>query len=43
LTRTSGTLHEDLRTFTIKPRSVLFRMINISDRSCRENPNTISC
>jgi len=36
-------LHEDRRTFTIKPRSILFRMIYLSDKSCRENRNTILC
>ena len=35
-----GTLHENQYTFFIKPHSVLLRMRNISDRSCRENKIT---
>jgi hypothetical protein len=35
-----GTLHENVSTFMIICRSVLLRMRNLSDRSCRENPNT---
>ena len=40
LSRITGTLHEKLRTFIITPRSVLLRMYNVSDKSCRENRNT---
>jgi hypothetical protein len=36
----NGTLHEDLCTFMIVSRSILLRMKNISDKSCRENQNT---
>jgi hypothetical protein len=36
----TGTLHEDLCTFIIILRSVLFRMINVLDKNCRENQNT---
>jgi hypothetical protein len=35
-----GTLREDLSTFLIASRSVLLRMRNVSDKSCRENQNT---
>ena len=35
-----GTLHEDQYTFLIISRSVLLRMRNVSDKSCRENQNT---
>jgi hypothetical protein len=38
-TRIMGTLHEDLYTFVISC-SVLLRMRNVSDESCRENQNT---
>jgi hypothetical protein len=38
----AAALHEDLGTFVTIWRSVL-RMINISDKSCRENQNTILC
>ena len=34
-----GTSHEDQYTFFIS-RSLLLRMKNISDKSCRENQNT---
>jgi hypothetical protein len=34
------TLHEDQYTFLIISRSVLLRMRNVSDKSCRENQNT---
>jgi len=40
LTATTRTLHEDQHTFLIISRSVLFRMRNVSDKSCRENQNT---
>ena len=40
LTRITGILHEDLYTFMIKHRSILLRMRNVSDKSCRENLNT---
>ena len=36
----TGTLDEHLRTFLIISRSVLLRMRNVSDKSCRENQNT---
>ena len=36
----TGTLHEDQYTFLIISRSVLLRMRNVSDKSCRENRNT---
>jgi len=35
-----GTLHEDQYTFSIILRSVLLRIKNISDLSCRETRNT---
>jgi hypothetical protein len=38
----TGTLHEDLCTFTIISRSVLVKIRNASDKSCRENQNTHS-
>jgi len=34
------TLHVDLSTFVTVSRSVLLRMINVSDKSCRENQST---
>jgi hypothetical protein len=40
LKRKTGTSHKDLCTFMTLSRSVLFRMKNISDESCRENQNT---
>jgi hypothetical protein len=40
LTRIIGTLHADRYTFLIISRSVLLRMRNVSDKSCRENQNT---
>ena len=36
----TGTLHEDLSTFMIMPRSILLRIRNISDKRCRENRST---
>jgi hypothetical protein len=36
----TGTLHEYLIIFTIISPSVLLRMRNVSDKSCRENQNT---
>ena len=36
----TGTLHEDLRTYVTVPRRVLLRMMNISDKVCRENQST---
>jgi len=36
----TGTLHEDQHTFLILSRSVLPRMRNVSDKSCRENKKT---
>jgi hypothetical protein len=40
LTSITGTLHEDQCTCVIISRSVLLRMRNVSDKSCRENRNT---
>jgi len=40
LTIITGTLHEDQYTFLITSHSVLLRMRNVSDKSCRENQNT---
>jgi hypothetical protein len=40
MTRITDALHEDKHTFSITPRSFLFRMKNISDKSCSENRNT---
>ena len=36
----TGTLHKDRRTFLIISCSVLLRVRNVSDKSCRENQNT---
>jgi hypothetical protein len=36
----SGTLHADRHTFMIISRSILLRLRNVSDKSCRENQNT---
>jgi hypothetical protein len=33
-------LHEDQYTFSVISRSVLLRMKNVSDKSCRETRNT---
>jgi hypothetical protein len=38
--RITGTLHEEQYKLLIISRSVLLRMGNISDKSCRENQNT---
>jgi len=35
-----GTLHEDRYTFLVTFRSLLLRMRNGSDKSCREHKNT---
>jgi len=35
-----GTLHEDRYTFLIISRSVLLRVQNVSDKSCRKTQNT---
>jgi hypothetical protein len=40
LIRTTGTLHENLRTFLIISRSFPRNMRNVSDKSCGENQNT---
>jgi hypothetical protein len=40
LTRITGTWHEDKYTFLIISCSVLFRIKNISDETCRENQST---
>jgi len=37
----TGTLHEDLWTIMIIFRSVLLKMRNGADKSCRENQNTL--
>jgi len=42
LTRITSTLHEELRTFTIVPRSVLLRIGKISEKNCTENQNTFN-
>jgi hypothetical protein len=39
-TRIRGTLREDLSKFMKASRSVLLRMRNVSDESCRESQNT---
>jgi hypothetical protein len=36
----TGTLHEAQYTFVIMSRSVLLRIRNVSDKSCRGNQNT---
>jgi len=38
--RITGTSHEDQYTLVIMFRSVLLRMKNVSDKSCRKNQNT---
>ena len=38
--RIKGTLHENQYTFLIISRSILLRMRNVSDKSCRENQLT---
>ena len=40
LTNITGTLYEDRYTFLIISRSILHRMRNVSDKSCRENQST---
>jgi len=40
LTKITNTLHEDVCTFMIISSSLLLRMRNVSDKSCRENRNT---
>jgi len=40
LTKITGTLHEDQYTILIVSRLFHLRMINISDKSCRETQNT---
>ena len=40
LTRITGTSHEFLSTFFIISRSVIRRIRNVSDKSCREYHNT---
>jgi hypothetical protein len=40
LTRITGTLHEDLRTFMTISLWILLRMRNVSDKICGENQNT---
>jgi len=41
MTGITATLHEDQHTFMITSRSVLFTMTNVSDKTYRENENTI--
>jgi hypothetical protein len=36
----TGILHEDQRTLTIIPRSILLRIRGVSDKRCTENQNT---
>ena len=43
LTRITGNLHEYLRTFMIITRSIIPKIRNVSDKSCRENQNTVLC
>jgi len=40
MTRITGTLHEDQYTFSIMSCSVLLKMRNVLDQSCRESKNT---
>jgi hypothetical protein len=40
LTRTTGTLHEDLCTFVVTPRWILPRLRNVSDKRRRKNQKT---
>jgi hypothetical protein len=40
MTRITETVHEDKYSFLITSRSVLIRMRNVSEKSCRENQNT---
>jgi len=40
MTRLTGTLHGALPTFVVISLSLLLRIRNISDKSCRENQNT---
>ena len=40
--KNTGTLHEDVFTFMTISRSILLRMRNVLDKSCRENQNTHS-
>jgi hypothetical protein len=35
-----GALHEDIFTFIIVSQGILFRMGNVSDKTCTENQNT---
>jgi hypothetical protein len=39
-TKMTGTLHEDRSIFFILSFPIIRRMINVSDKSCRENQNT---
>jgi len=39
LTKITGSFHEDLCTFVILSGAFVFRMRNVSDKSCRENRN----
>ena len=40
MTIRSRTLHDDLCAFIVISRSVIVRMRNVSDKSCRENRDT---
>ena len=39
MTSVRGTLHEDLRKFTLISTSILFRKRNVSDKNCRQSQN----
>jgi len=39
--RITGTLHEDLCTLILVSQGILLRIMNVSDRSCRDNQNTL--
>ena len=41
MTRITGGLHEGLCIYIIESRSVPLRMRNVSNKSCRENPNSL--
>jgi len=38
--KNNSTLYADRYTLLVTPRSVLLRMRNVSDKSCRDNQNT---
>ena len=39
--KNNGTFHKDQYKFLVTSRSFLLRMRNLSDKSCRENQNTL--